>query len=105
MAKGDIVLITFPFINLSGTKLRPSLVLTESVQDATVCFITSQMQWQETTDIVLPSSTVNGLRKVSLVRTSKIATLDKGLIRGFMGKLTVSELNVLDTKLKLLFNL
>jgi hypothetical protein len=30
MTKGDIVLITFPFTDLSGTKLRPAVILIET---------------------------------------------------------------------------
>jgi mRNA interferase MazF len=46
MAKGDIVLITFPFTDMSGSKLRPAVILAEAAIDITVCFITTQLQWQ-----------------------------------------------------------
>jgi len=42
MAKGDIVLITFPFTDLSGSKLRPAVILAETEEDLTVCFPSSQ---------------------------------------------------------------
>ncbi|WP_026632984.1 type II toxin-antitoxin system PemK/MazF family toxin [Dyadobacter alkalitolerans] len=105
MAKGDIVLITFPFTDLSSGKLRPAVVLAESTLDLTVCFITSQLGWQETTDVPLNPSTVSGLRKMSLVRTSKIATLDRTLAKGLLGKLSDAELSYLDTKLKIILQL
>ena len=41
MKKGDIVLIPFPFTDLTGNKNRPALVLVESEEDITVCFITT----------------------------------------------------------------
>jgi len=44
VVKGDIVLITFPFTDLSGSKLRPTVVLAKTELDITVCFITTQLQ-------------------------------------------------------------
>ena len=105
MAKGDIVLITFPFTNLSGSKLRPAIVLTETNLDITVCFITSQINWQEQTDIVLFPNDQNGIKKQSLVRTSKIATIDKALAQGLLGRLSANEITELNNKLKILFQL
>jgi mRNA interferase MazF len=105
MTKGDIVLITFPFTNLSGSKLRPAVVLAASVSDITVCFITAQLQWQEPTDLLLTPSSSNGLRKQSLLRTGKIATLDKILAKGLLGRLSAAEIGDLNSKLKLLFQL
>jgi mRNA interferase MazF len=105
MVKGDIVLITFPFTDLSGSKLRPTVVLAETALDVSVCFITTQMQWQEPTDVQLLPTSANGLKKQSLIRTSKIATLDKTLAKGLLGKLTTTELNDLNNKLKILLQL
>ena len=50
MVKGDILLITFPFTDLSGSKLRPSVVIAETELDITVCFITTHLQWLEPYD-------------------------------------------------------
>ena len=105
MAKGDIVLITFPFTDLSGNKLRPAVVLAENSLDLTVCFITTQTGWQEDTDLLLSPSTLNGLRKISLLRTNKIATLDRALAKGLLGRLSTNELSELNLRLKIIFQL
>lgn len=105
MAKGDVVLITFPFTDLSGSKLRPAVVLTSTNLDLTVCFITSQLGWQEPTDVLLLPSPTSGIRKQSLIRTSKIATLDRKLVKGLLGQLVITEINELNSKLKILLQL
>lgn len=105
MAKGDIVLITFPFTDLSGTKLRPAVVLAETDLDFTVCFITSQIQWLEATDVKIQPHLTNGLKRLSLIRTSKIATLDRSLAKGLLGKLSLAEENDLNSKLRALLQL
>jgi mRNA interferase MazF len=105
MPKGDIVLVPFPFTNLSGTKLRPALILIENTLDVTVSFITTQLQWLEPTDIVLQPQIKNGIKKPSLVRLSKIATIDKSLIVGTIGGINQTQLAEVNLNLKLLFQI
>ena len=87
MNKGDIVLIPFPFTDLSGSKNRPALVLVSGEADITLAFISTQIKWQEDTDIVLKPSKENGLKRESIIRLSKLATIDKDLALGRLGTL------------------
>ena len=87
MNKGDIVLIPFPFTDLTGIKNRPAVILIDSEDDVTVCFITSQVKLQSEFDIAIQPTTLNGLKKPSLIRLSKLAALDKELIIGRLGVL------------------
>jgi mRNA interferase MazF len=80
MQKGDIVLVPFPFTDLTGSKKRPALILIIAAFDVTLCFISSQLHWQEPTDLVLKPNEINGLKKTSLMRIGKIATIDKSLV-------------------------
>lgn len=105
MTKGDIVLVKFPFTNFSGSKLRPAVILFETPLDFTVCFITSQLSWEENTDVILFPTIANGLKLQSLIRTSKIATIDKQFVKGLLGKLVEEELFNLDKNLKKLLQL
>ena len=77
MPKGEIVLIPFPFTNLSDTKIRPCLVLIESEYDVTVSFITTQTGWGDKTSLPIKPTDSNGLKKNSLIRLNKVATLAK----------------------------
>ena len=72
MQNGDIILLPFPFTDLTGSKKRPALVMLSGSLDVIVSFI---------------STAKNGLKKLSLVRTGKIASLDKVLVIGRLGNI------------------
>ena len=103
MKKGDIVLVPFPFTDLTGSKKRPALVLLPGGLDVTVSFISTQLHWQEPTDLLLPPDAENGLKKPSLVRTGKIATLDEKLVIGRLGSISSKQIEELDKKIIQLF--
>ena len=105
MRKGDIVLIPFPFTDLAGTKNRPALILIAGEQDITVAFISTQLKWEEETDIILQPSQENGLKKESLIRLSKIATLDRDLAIGRLGSIVGETMEMVNQNLKQLFEL
>ena len=92
MVKSDIVLVPFPFTDLTGNKKRPALVLIAGNLDVTVCFLSSQLHWKEKTDLLLHPSIENGLKVTSLVRLGKIATIDKSLVLGKMGAIGSDEI-------------
>lgn len=80
--KGDIVVIPFPFSDLSGTKRRPALVLADvKGNDIILCQITSKMN-KDTYAIPLNKNSFasGGLPLDSFVRPSRIFTADKNII-------------------------
>lgn len=99
MKKGDIVLIPFPFTDLSLNKNRPAVILIDSEDDVTVCFITTQLKWHTEFDILIQPSDFNGLKKESLIRLNKFATIDKELVIGRIGSLEKQLIDILNGNL------
>ncbi len=105
MKKGDIVLIPFPFTDLSGNKNKPALRLIESKDDVTVCFITTQLIRQSDYDILLDPAELNGLKKPLLLKLDKFATINKDLTIGRLGKLDNKYFTLLNNNLIDVLNL
>lgn len=105
MKKGDIVLLSFPFTDLKGEKIRLALILVVSELDVIVAFITTQFKWQNPYDILLEPNDLNGLKKTSLLRLSKITTIDKDLILGKLGELDSSDVQNVNRNLIKILNL
>ncbi|MBW8334966.1 MAG: type II toxin-antitoxin system PemK/MazF family toxin [Prolixibacteraceae bacterium] len=105
MNKGDVVLIPFPFSDFSGAKNRPAVILIETDEDVTVAFIMTQLKWKTEFDVLLQPSDLNGLKKDSLIRLNKLATIDKELVVGRLGSLEEPLMGLLDRNLIRIFRL
>jgi len=105
MKKGSLVLVPFPFTDLSSTKSRPALVLLDHDEDVTLSFITTKKRWAKEWDLYLESTVQNGLKKPSIVRLAKITTLEKSLILGELGMISQKKLDELQQKLRMLFDI
>jgi mRNA interferase MazF len=91
--KAKIVLIHFPFTDLTESKLRPALVIHESEHDVVVAFISSKIPGHlQDSDFLVsmdhPSFISTGLKVSSVIKFDKIATIAKELIEGEIGQIT-----------------
>jgi mRNA interferase MazF len=79
--KGDVVVIPFPFTDLSGSKKRPALVLADlSGDDIILCQITSQQNDNYAIAIDNSSFSNGSLPLSSYIRPARIFTADKNMI-------------------------
>jgi len=88
---GDIIMVPFPYTGLTGSKLRPALVLFISKQDVTVIFMTKNLEGADRFDVLLRTDTYNDLAKATLKKFSKLVTLDKGLSKRNYGFISDSD--------------
>ncbi len=85
--RGEIVLVSFPFTDLTGSKVRPALIFHIYRDDVIVVFISSSLKTIGDCDMVIKRSEENGLKVDSILKLNKIITLDKSLILGKIGDL------------------
>jgi len=76
--KGKIVLIPFPFTNLTAAKLRPALVLFEGERDIVVAFISSKVPDKPAlTNVVVdeshPEFVLTGLKMSAVVNYPQLS--------------------------------
>ncbi len=102
--QGDIVLVPFPFSDLSKTKVRPAVVLANDKEDYTLVFITS-VKPKSVFYLEVTPNTENRLKAFSYVRYSKIASLDGSIVLGEIGSLNESDYQKLLLKLREYLNL
>lgn len=103
--KGKIVLMPFPFTDLTVAKLRPALVIYEGEEDVVVAFISSKIpSVPSEIDALITKNRANfsktGLKVDSVLKLYKIATVLKSLIVGELGELTEELKQEVNQKIK-----
>ncbi len=105
--RGDIVVINFPFSNLSQTKRRPALILKEIARgDLILCQITGR-SFEPKEEIIIKDEDFKegNLYKKSFVRFAKLFTTDEKLISYKICKIKDEKINEIIRNLtKLLLN-
>jgi len=92
---GSIVLVPFPFTDLSRAKMRPALVVSRTDHagdDVIVCCITSAHKQHDPCSMIVEPTKANGLKATSTIRFDKIVTLHSSIIHGKLGTVDAKTL-------------
>jgi len=102
--KGDVVVIPFPFSDLTSLKRRPALVLADlEGEDIILCQITSKNLFDKYSIPLAESDFEQGsLHKNSNIRPNRLFTADKSLILKKIGRINPDKHQIVLLKL---FNL
>lgn len=93
---GSVVLIPFPFSDLSRTKLRPAVVLaTLDKGDSILCQITSLPYDSLAIELNQHDFAEGSLQRISYARPGKLFTAHDSLLQQEAGKLTPATLHTL----------
>lgn len=90
LTKGDIVLVSVPFVESLEEKLRPALVLhvSKAYQDVMIVPITTKTAKEIYKDMLsIYPTPKNGLHQVSIIIDEKIMTISNKDIKGILGTL------------------
>jgi mRNA interferase MazF len=92
--RGEVVVIPFPFSDLSATKRRPALVVADLPgDDVILCQITSQpVSNPFAVGLTNHDFVIGSLNRPSTVRPERIFTADEHIILRSVGKITDNKL-------------
>ena len=99
--RGDIVVLDFPFSDLSQTKRRPALVIaTLKGNDLILCQITSQIRDDEYAIRLDQADFVSGgLNQSSQLRPNRLFTADVGIVAYRAGRISGAKLTEVTDRL------
>src|SRR5579862_5995658 len=107
MNKWDVVLLRYPFSDLTTTKVRPALIISpdsdNSGEDATFIAITTNTVRAGTYDVAIsvgnPQFAMTGLNYDSVIRVNKLFTLKQTLVAKRLGVIGASHQAEVSTQL------
>ena len=114
MNKWDVVLLSFPFTDLSATKVRPALLVSPNPhnqrgQDGLFILITTNTSRRGPFDLLLershPEFLQTGLRYDSAIRIDKLFTLNKRLVVAPLGRFGTQLQVQVESRLRLFLEL
>ncbi len=100
LVKGDVVVLPFPFSDLSASKKRPAVVVaTLTGDDIICCQITSEARFDEYA-IVLNNNDFKegGLQIASMIRPNRLFTADRSIILYKVGSLKEKKVKEVEEK-------
>ena len=100
-SKKDIILVPFPFSELTYAKKRPALILANiPTRDELICMmLTSTKNTDSLVDIAINNLAGTGLPKPTVARTSRLFTLKSSIVNKKIGKINDFEFNTIVDKL------
>jgi len=113
MTKHKVVLVPFPFDDLSSAKVRPAVCLTESIGEhkhVILAFITSRVPVEPLqSDFIIKETDKNfaktGLRVSSTLQLHRMMTVTTGIIMRELGELPAGMQAEVEKRLKTLFGI
>ena len=111
--KYKIVLVPFPFDDLSANKVRPAVCLTNEIQPyghVVLAFITSRVSSNPSdTDFVIDTKDTDfantGLKTSSMIHLHRLMTISRAIIRRELGELSKNQQEEIENRLRKLFEL
>ncbi len=97
---GTVVLVLFPFSDLSASKLRPALVIASSGRGDWVCIQITSNPYSDPLAIEINDSDfqIGSLNRLSYIRPGKLFTANQSLFRRSVGKITERKLLLMEAK-------
>jgi mRNA interferase MazF len=108
--QGDIILVPFPFSDLSGSKRRPALVISNNNynargEDIVTCGVTSNPENREYSVVITNKDLSHGsLLATSRVKADKLFTVKKSTVIKTLATVSERSLNQIKDQMLLLFN-